>query len=560
MAELNFEELKKYTHDYVEAVSRFRTDVRNMLDRLAHLRKEEKTFLASAFSKGEDKEDIKSSYDEIIAFLEKLYEDFETKELFPSVILCTAEKLLQRNNGGMIIPDEFSTYALNLTSCAKRISVDAYELSFELREIFKDAFSEEACRFTQALYSCADAAERLSECYLLSAKMIFETRDSVMLLDMGSSSTDFAAFSKSATESVMKNNLPCSAPSADVSSAAPHPASYNQSRPVRNRKTFPRVSPEILEGELNRENYKYKPKRGVRAVGSILGGFFGFFGKKRKEEVQVEDTASVLQLDEVQFSAIAEEKLVPGKYLPLNVIMYEDKYRQVVDEIATAYSNSFKEAKSGYHSVERSSAVKVVLTSPDIEIKDEAEEQKWNGKYLNFEFAVKIPDDFSASQALFNATVYINNVIATRLKLILDCDGRPLHNVVVSRFDIESAFVSYASQDRSRVAAIIQGMKKARPDMDIFFDVESLRSGQKWEEALKSEIENRDVLFLCWSKYAKESKWVDMEWRYAFDTKGEDGIEPVPIESPESCPPPEELQQKHFNDRMLFIIKDTDLT
>ena len=38
---------------------------------------------------------------------------------------------------------------------------------------------------------------------------------------------------------------------------------------------------------------------------------------------------------------------------------------------------------------------------------------------------------------------------------------------------------SYASQDRKRVARVIQGMKLARPDMDIFFDVESLRSGGK---------------------------------------------------------------------------------
>lgn len=39
--------------------------------------------------------------------------------------------------------------------------------------------------------------------------------------------------------------------------------------------------------------------------------------------------------------------------------------------------------------------------------------------------------------------------------------------------EILSAFVSYASQDRNRVAMIIQGMQKARLDMDVFFDVES---------------------------------------------------------------------------------------
>ena len=175
-------------------------------------------------------------------------------------------------------------------------------------------------------------------------------------------------------------------------------------------------------------------------------------------------------------------------------------------------------------------------------------------KYI-FEFAVKIPGDFAEEQILFNASVYINDVIATKLKLIVDCTGKK--KLSVNRADVSSAFVSYASEDRNRVAAIIQGMRKARPDLDIFFDVENLRSGQNWQETLKDEIAERDVLFLCWSNFAKTSKWVEMEWRYALESKGEECIEPIPIESPDVCPPPAELHQKHFNDKMLYIIKAT---
>ena len=97
-------------------------------------------------------------------------------------------------------------------------------------------------------------------------------------------------------------------------------------------------------------------------------------------------------------------------------------------------------------------------------------------------------------------------------------------------------------------------MKKARPDMDVFFDVDSLRSGEDWEQALHQEIEKRDILFLCWSHFACDSKWVDAEWRYAFKKKGADCIEPVPIEPPDICPPPKELSHKHFNDKLLYII------
>ena len=148
----------------------------------------------------------------------------------------------------------------------------------------------------------------------------------------------------------------------------------------------------------------------------------------------------------------------------------------------------------------------------------------------------------------------INDVIACKLKFIVKCSSISDQKIVVSRQDIFSAFVSYASQDRNRVAAIIQGMNKVRPDMDIFFDVESLRSGDDWERALYHEIDQRDILFLCWSHFARDSKWVDAEWHYALEQKGVECIEPIPIESPDDCPPPTELNHKHFNDKLLFII------
>ena len=263
------------------------------------------------------------------------------------------------------------------------------------------------------------------------------------------------------------------------------------------------------------------------------------------------------QIDSVQFSAIAANRVVPGEYLPISIVMYEEAFRKDIDDIVCAHGENVKETKNGYHDVERNSCVRVVLVSSDVAIEDDEEVQKWNGKYLNFEFIVKVPKDFGNNQIFLTSTVYINDLIATKLKLVLDCEKQTKRIISVERENIVSAFISYASQDRNRVASIIQGMKKARPDMDIFFDVESLHSGQRWEEALKSEIDNRDILFLCWSKYAKESKWVDMEWRYALTSKGEEAIEPIPIDSPDVCPPPIELNKKHFNDRILFIIKDT---
>jgi hypothetical protein len=312
-------------------------------------------------------------------------------------------------------------------------------------------------------------------------------------------------------------------------------------RPIQASRSQPAAAPI--------QTAKTEPVSEKQEKGSLWNFLMG--KKKKKEDDRI---APPPRMDSVQFSAVTSGKVQPGKYLPLNVVMYEEAFRSAVDEIVQSHGKDAKESKSGFHEVARDSVIKVVLASNDVAIEDGVEEQIWRGKYLDFSFVAKIPHDFAEDQILFSASIYVNDLPATKLKLIVDCDSKAKNTVSITRADILSAFVSYASQDRNRVAAIIQGMKKARPDMDIFFDVECLRSGQNWEAALRSEIESRDVLFLCWSKFARASKWVDMEWRYALESKGEDCIEPIPIDSPEICPPPSELQQKHFNDKMLYII------
>lgn len=265
-------------------------------------------------------------------------------------------------------------------------------------------------------------------------------------------------------------------------------------------------------------------------------------------------------LDKVQFSAVAPKTFVKGDYSVIEILMYEETFRHVVQEAIDNVDDPVKETKSGFLTAEREAKITVMISSPDFEIEDNTESQIWKGGYLNFSFAVEVPEQYKKRQILFVASVYINDIIATRLKFVAKCKSLIEQKIEVTREDVLSAFVSYASQDRNRVAMIIQGMKKARPDMDIFFDVDSLRSGDDWEEALWREIDKRDVLFLCWSKYARDSKWVDAEWRYAFKNKGPDSIEPVPIDPPGSCPPPDELSRKHFNDKLLYIINSYSST
>jgi hypothetical protein len=113
------------------------------------------------------------------------------------------------------------------------------------------------------------------------------------------------------------------------------------------------------------------------------------------------------------------------------------------------------------------------------------------------------------------------------------------------------AFASYASEDRDAVLARVQGMEKVAPWLKVFVDVVDLRSGATWDQELQRAIYESDVFYLFWCRHARASKWVEREWRCAYQNRGLDFIDPVPLEPPGSAPPPGELAAKHFNDPLL---------
>jgi hypothetical protein len=101
----------------------------------------------------------------------------------------------------------------------------------------------------------------------------------------------------------------------------------------------------------------------------------------------------------------------------------------------------------------------------------------------------------------------------------------------------------------------LQGIRKILPNIDIFLDRLSLHSGDNWEKELKKHVPNKDIFYLFWSKSSSKSEWVEREWRLALEKRGLDYIDPIPIDEPESAPPPKELESLHFNDSYLVYIK-----
>lgn len=300
-------------------------------------------------------------------------------------------------------------------------------------------------------------------------------------------------------------------------------------------------------------NERKAPKQRKRFFGAVLDAVSGWkIGEDLKKAQSEQEN---LTIDRVEFSAVAPKILLKGDYSILHLMMYEVAFRKEVDALLKEADVSMQETKSGVMQVQREKTVRVVLSSPDAEVLDDEDSRVWQGGYLDFSFSVQIPETYSKRQVLFRAQVYIDGVLATRLTFTAECVSPLQQKLDVLREDVLSAFISYASEDRAWVLTAVEGMKKARSDLDVFVDVEKLRSGEDWRKRLYAEIDRRDILYLFWSCAASRSLWVDREWRYAKDTKGIDAVEPVPLDPPSVCPPPKELEDKHFNESALYIIQ-----
>ena len=112
------------------------------------------------------------------------------------------------------------------------------------------------------------------------------------------------------------------------------------------------------------------------------------------------------------------------------------------------------------------------------------------------------------------------------------------------------AFLSYSSNDRGEVLKRAQAFSAA--GIQFFQDILNLEAGEHWSERLENEIAQADVIFLFWSRSARNSKWVMKEVQHALrlqkrSTTRSPEIVPIILEMPPP-PPPRHLRHIHFND------------
>lgn len=264
--------------------------------------------------------------------------------------------------------------------------------------------------------------------------------------------------------------------------------------------------------------------------------------------------------DRVHFSVTAPPALVGGSVAELSIWAHLDGQRaEVLRRAAEQFAGGFRVETKGPLRVEQGTVLTVRLRVEGITVRPREDTIAWEGEIGRAAFLLDVPPDARPGAHSALATVHIGGVRVLRLDFtiavaaaVAETGARP---VDVRQSRVRRAFASYAHQDRDAVLARIQGIQKGAPDLDVFLDVLSLRSGDRWQERLRDEILRRDILYLFWSRAASSSTWVEWEWRCALRERGIYFIDPVPLAAPDQVPPPPELGGTlHFNDWVLAFM------
>jgi len=245
------------------------------------------------------------------------------------------------------------------------------------------------------------------------------------------------------------------------------------------------------------------------------------------------------ELQPVQLGASAPRQAKPGSEFTARFVAYEKALEQEVRELLTKLAPS-AETVLGIQECrwKRDTRVTVKLSGRGLAVDPPEQDFIWQGGRNILEFDVTVPKDAEEGAIPLKFDVAIEGIIVARLRLELEITAAPKKKGMATATGepAKTAFASYSSKDRLRVLDRVDAIKIAA-GIDVFQDCLDLNPGEEWKPRLDSEIRDRDLFLLFWSKSASESKWVVWELETAMKEKGEQALQIHPLD-PGVKPPP----------------------
>ncbi len=256
----------------------------------------------------------------------------------------------------------------------------------------------------------------------------------------------------------------------------------------------------------------------------------------------------------VRLGASAPEVVNPGASFLARFVAYhpdlETELDKQLNQLAPDMVHRLDSARANW---EIGTSVKVRVHGENLIVDPEEDEFQWGGEKHILDFRVNVAKSAMGPRDL-KFDVYVENHRICRIWMSLDVSyqlSNKLQNKTVS--SPQTAFASYATEDRLRVLDRVATLE-IHCGLRVFLDCISMRPNAKWRELIPEMVLESDQLLLFWSKAARDSRWVDKEWRIAFKQKGIDGIEIHPLSTYDEAELPQELAElAHGADPVMVI-------
>jgi hypothetical protein len=173
---------------------------------------------------------------------------------------------------------------------------------------------------------------------------------------------------------------------------------------------------------------------------------------------------------------------------------------------------------------------------------------KWMEDYQRAEFRFRADGALADDAARGQINIYVGPLLVGTLTFAM-LFSKTAPNVAAPHeergrmYRQEDIFVSYSHKDTD----IALACKKAYEALgfNTLIDVDTLRSGQVWNDELMNMIDQASIFQLFWSQNSSQSKYCRQEWEHALKQKREGFIRPVYWERP-IPKPPKTLSKYHF--------------
>jgi von Willebrand factor type A domain/TIR domain len=261
--------------------------------------------------------------------------------------------------------------------------------------------------------------------------------------------------------------------------------------------------------------------------------------------------------EKVEFAVFAPAGITPNSSFVLDVWAYSRHQYSSMIELTKEVGREINVGSKSGVSVIRGTILTIQIDIVGLEVPEPVDTVVWDGVPANASFIINVPPETKIGMYRGKASIGYQGITIVKVAFVVSVTHYD-HRDYIDRSDRpiypRTAFASYASENREEVLSRVQGMRKIAPDLEIFVDVFSLRSGQNWQDKLEEHVPKKDIFYLFWSQAAARSEWVGREWKLALNRRGLNYIDPVPLEEPDRAPPPQELAALHFSDAYLVYI------